>query len=78
MPHRRQTSADTRCGSVTSMAEEIWSMLSDEHTYVYIAGLKQIRDALNDLFSAMSGSANGWAKLKGELIEQGRWVELLY
>jgi hypothetical protein len=53
-------------------------MLSDEHTYVYIAGLKQIRDALNELFSTMSGSANGWAKLKGELVEQGRWLELLY
>jgi len=64
--------------AIEQRAEEIWSMLSDEHTYVYIAGLIQIRDALNDLFSTMSGSANGWAKLKGELIEQGRWVELLY
>ena len=64
--------------AIEQRTEEIWNMLSDEHTYVYIAGLKQIRDALNDLFSTMSGSANGWAKLKGELIEQGRWVELLY
>jgi len=64
--------------AIEQRAEEIWKMLSDEHTYVYIAGLKQIRDALNELFSTMSGSANGWAKLKGELVEQGRWVELLY
>ncbi len=64
--------------AIEQRAEEIWKMLSDEHTYVYIAGLKQIRDALNDLFSTMSGSANGWAKLKGELVEQGRWLELLY
>ena len=64
--------------AIEQRAEEIWKMLSDEHTYVYIAGLKQIRDALNELFSTMSGSANGWAKLKGELIEQGRWLELLY
>jgi ferredoxin--NADP+ reductase len=64
--------------AIEQRAEEIWNMLSDEHTYVYIAGLKQIRDALNELFSTMSGSANGWAKLKGELVEQGRWLELLY
>ncbi len=64
--------------AIEQRAEEIWKMLSDEHTYVYIAGLKQIRDALNELFSTMSGSANGWAKLKGELVEQGRWLELLY
>ena len=64
--------------AIEQRAEEIWNMLSDEHTYVYIAGLKQIRDSLTELFNTMSGSANGWAKLKGELIEQGRWVELLY
>ncbi len=64
--------------AIEQRAEEIWKMLSDGHTYVYIAGLKQIRDALDELFSSMSGSADGWAKLKGELVEQGRWLELLY
>lgn len=64
--------------AIEQRAEEIWKMLSDGHTYVYIAGLKQIRDALDELFSTMSGSADGWAKLKGELVEQGRWAELLY
>lgn len=64
--------------AIEQRAEEIWKMLSDGHTYVYIAGLKQIRDALDELFSTMSGSADGWAKLKGELVEQGRWLELLY
>lgn len=64
--------------AIEERAEEIWSMLSNEHTYVYIAGLSQIRDPLNQLFSNMCGSADGWAKKKAELIEQGRWVELLY
>lgn len=59
-------------------AEEIVTMLSDDHTYVYIAGLIQIRDALDKLFGNMSVSAVAWAKRKAELIEQGRWVEFLY
>jgi len=59
-------------------AEEIWNMLSEEHTYVYVAGLKPIRDALDELFSKMCGSTDVWAKKKTELVGQNRWVELLY
>jgi len=64
--------------AIEERAEEIWNMLSDEHTYVYVAGLKPVRDALDDLFANMSGSPDNWAKMKAGLIEQGRWVELLY
>lgn len=64
--------------AIEQRAEEIWVMLSDEHTYVYVAGLRQIRDALDELFGNLCGSADGWAKRKAELEAQGRWVELLY
>jgi len=64
--------------AIEDRADEIWEMLTDEHTYVYIAGQKRIRDALDRLFASMSGSPEGWEKRKDELIERGRWVELLY
>jgi len=64
--------------AIEDRADEISKMLSDEHTYVYIAGRKPIRDALDNLFSEMSESATVWAKKKAELVEQGRWVELVY
>ena len=64
--------------AIEQRADEIWNMLTDDHTFVYVAGLKPIRDVLDELFGIMSGSANGWAKKKADLIEQGRWVELLY
>jgi ferredoxin--NADP+ reductase len=64
--------------AIEQRAEEIWNMLSDEHTYVYVAGLKQIRDSLDEIFSGMCSSADGWTKRKAELADQGRWVELLY
>jgi hypothetical protein len=43
-----------------------------------VAGLRQIRDGLDELFSNMSGSADSWATTKASLEKQGRWVELLY
>ncbi len=64
--------------AIEQRGEEIWKMLSDEHTYVYVAGLKQMRDSLDKLFSDMCGTVDGWQKKKAALIEQGRWVELLY
>ena len=64
--------------AIEDRADEILNLLSDEHTHVYIAGQKKIRDELDALFSGVVGSAKGWAKLKDELVEQGRWVELLY
>jgi ferredoxin--NADP+ reductase len=64
--------------AIEDRADEIWKMLSDEHTYVYVAGQKSIRDALDKLFAEMCESATIWAKTKARLIEQGRWVELVY
>ena len=64
--------------AIEQRAEEIWDMLSDDHTYVYVAGLMPIRDALDELFGDMCGSADGWSKRKAALTGQGRWVELLY
>jgi ferredoxin--NADP+ reductase len=64
--------------AIEQRAEEIWDMLSDDHTHVYVAGLMPIRDALDELFGDMCGSADGWSKRKATLTGQGRWVELLY
>jgi ferredoxin--NADP+ reductase len=64
--------------AIEQRGEEILSMLSDDHTYVYVAGLMPVRDALDELFGNLSGSADAWSKRKAELSEQGRWIELLY
>lgn len=64
--------------AIEDRADEIWRMLEDEHTYIYIAGQKSIRDALDELFGEMAESDAVWAKKKADLIEQGKWAELLY
>jgi len=64
--------------AIEERSEEIMSMLDDEHTYVYVAGLVPIRDALDRVFANMVGSPESWSKKKAELKDAGRWVELLY
>lgn len=64
--------------AIEQRADEILNLLSDDHTYVYLAGLKPVRDAFDKLFSNMHGSETGWHAKRDKLVEQGRWVELLY
>jgi ferredoxin--NADP+ reductase len=64
--------------AIEDRADEIWRMLEDDRTYVYIAGQKAIRDALDELFGEMAESEGVWQKKKAALKEQGRWVELVY
>lgn len=64
--------------AIEDRADEILNLLSDEHTHVYVAGQKRIRDEMDALFARVCGSMAGWTKIKDELVERGRWVELLY
>ncbi|MEM8682526.1 MAG: ferredoxin-NADP reductase [Pseudomonadota bacterium] len=57
---------------------EIIEMLDDPKTYVYIAGLEDIRDELDRVFAQMIGSEERWARRRAELVAGGRWTELLY
>ncbi len=61
-----------------SRGESLWRLLTDAHTYVYLAGLEQIRDELDQVFNRLAGQADHWQRRKAELVAGGRWVELLY
>ena len=58
--------------------DEIWRMLGEPNTYVYIAGLAGHHGALDDVFISRAGSRGKWEARKAELIAARRWVELLY
>ena len=64
--------------AIEDRADEIWKMLDDERTYVYVAGQRAIRDSLDQLFGEMAESGHVWQKQKAELEAAGRWVELVY
>ncbi len=57
---------------------EILDMLDDPNTHVYVAGLKDVREQLDKVFSDMMGSEERWQRRRAELVAGGRWTELLY
>ncbi len=59
-------------------AEELWEMLGQPHTYVYVAGLEKILAELDVVFARLAGSEARWERRKAELVAGGRWVELVY
>ena len=64
--------------AMAERSDELWKMIGDPKTYVYVAGLEKTRDELDQVFSRMAGSKEKWARRKAELTAGGRWVELLY
>jgi ferredoxin--NADP+ reductase len=65
-------------GAMESRAEELWRMLGEARTYVYVAGLENVRDQLDAVFARIAGSKEQWTRRKAELQAGDRWVELLY
>ena len=61
-----------------SRSEELWNMLLDPHTHVFVAGLESIRDELDAEFAKIAGSRKKWSQRKAELEAGKRWIELLY
>jgi ferredoxin--NADP+ reductase len=64
--------------SIGERGEEVWTLLTDAKTCVYVAGLEKMRDELDAVFGTIAGSKEKWARRKAELMAGGRWVELLY
>jgi ferredoxin--NADP+ reductase len=57
---------------------EIWYMLQDPRTYVYVAGLVEVAQEFEKSMIAMAGYEQTWHELRDELIAQKRYAELLY
>ncbi len=57
---------------------EVWEMILQPNTYVYVAGLEKVQDMLDTAFSKMAGSEEKWQRRKAELAAGKRWTELTY
>jgi ferredoxin--NADP+ reductase len=64
--------------AMAERGDELWKMLGDAKTYVYVAGLVKMRDQLDKVFAELAGSKEKWERRKAELMAGKRWVELLY
>ena len=65
-------------GALGQRGKELWKLLGQPNTYVYVAGLEKMRGELDDAFAQIAGSEEKWARRRAELTAGGRWVELLY
>jgi ferredoxin--NADP+ reductase len=64
--------------ALSQRGEELWGLLGQPNTYVYVAGLEKMRGELDKAFNEIAGSEQKWARRRAELTAGGRWVELLY
>ncbi len=65
-------------GALSGRSAELWGLLSQPNTYVYVAGLEKMRGELDAALSEIAGSEKKWERRKAELVAGHRWVELLY
>jgi ferredoxin--NADP+ reductase len=64
--------------TLAERGEELWNLLSNAKTHVYVAGVEKLRGELDTAFAALAGSEKKWHRRKAELVAGSRWVELLY
>ena len=64
--------------AIQERGEELWQMLGDPKTYVYVAGLEKMLGELDAVFAELAGSEQKWQRRKAELMAGRRWVELVY
>ena len=65
-------------GAIRERGEELWGMLGDPLTHVYVAGLEKMLTELDAVFAGVAGSGKKWQRRKAELMAGGRWAELVY
>ena len=64
--------------ALSERGEELWRLLGQPNTYVFVAGLEKMRSELDEAFAEIAGSEQKWMRRRAELSAGGRWVELLY
>jgi len=58
--------------------EEVWNLLQEPNTYVYIAGLESALHSFNKTMIHVADSEAAWETVKEGLKTSGRWAELIY
>jgi ferredoxin--NADP+ reductase len=59
-------------------SQEIWGLIRQPLTYVYLAGLSDVARNLKKAMTAAAGSAEAWEAEFQKLVQEGRYAELLY
>ena len=63
---------------LTENAADVWELMQDPKTHVYVAGLRKSSESLDRAMAHIAGSEEAWLRKKRELYLQDRWAEHLY
>lgn len=64
--------------SLRDNKEEVWELIKDPQTHVYVSGLVRLEETLDKILAEMAGSAEAWKQIKDKITAQGRWSTLFY
>jgi ferredoxin--NADP+ reductase len=64
--------------SIKDNAKEVWELIQDPKTYIYISGLSRLEETLDKALADLAGSAEAWEILKNEMTSSGHWSTLFY
>lgn len=62
---------------VEDNAQEIWQLIQDPKTHVYLAGMDRVAAAFDAAMTKTAG-ADAWQAAKQKLADERRWAELTY
>ena len=63
---------------LTENAEEIWQLLEQPKTHVYLAGMPKTLINFEKIMQQVAGSRAKWKWTREEMVEEKRWSELIY
>lgn len=75
-PHFGEPAALDR--RIAEHAKEIWSMLEDDRTCVYLAGSGALLSIVEKPLAEQAGNAHAYHARRNQLKVGGRWIEVLY
>lgn len=71
-------SADALVHKLEENAADVWELVQDPKTHVYIAGMRKASVGMDEALSHIAGSEEAWMEKKRILFQEGRWAEHLY
>ncbi|MBI2426079.1 MAG: oxidoreductase [Candidatus Hydrogenedentes bacterium] len=58
--------------------EDVWDLVQEPNTYVYVAGLESALESFNKTMIRVADSEAAWNDVQETLKQNGRWAELIY
>ncbi|MEW6513096.1 MAG: oxidoreductase [Pseudomonadota bacterium] len=64
--------------AITQNAAEVWEMLQQPDTHLYLAGVDQMWPSVEKALVDMAGSIARWQVIREKMKTEGRWNDVLY